>query len=153
MARATRQRQAIEHVFRHVGRPLSPEEVLEQARQATSTLGIATVYRHIRVLLDDGWLKAVSIPGGVTRYEVAGKPHHHHFVCRACNRTLDLEGCQLAPLCERHHGHRVESHELFFYGVCVDCSHGSGCGVQAEQSIQMVPHETSERRTMALEQP
>ena len=85
-------------------------------------LGLATVYRSIRALVDEDWLVEVELPGEPSRYEVAHKEHHHHFHCRVCDRVFDLDGCpgslrELAP-----RGFRVESHEIILYGQCPECS-------------------------------
>jgi Fe2+ or Zn2+ uptake regulation protein len=52
--RNTRQKQAIREAFERAGRPLSTEEVHGEATRASRGLGMATVYRSIRSLLDDG---------------------------------------------------------------------------------------------------
>lgn len=74
-------------------RPLSPQQVLEAAQTEVEGLGIATVYRNIKALLEEGWLVPVDLPGSATVYERAGKAHHHHFHCERCSRVFDLAGC------------------------------------------------------------
>jgi Fur family ferric uptake transcriptional regulator len=121
MERNTNQRRAIRQVFEEVGRPLSPFEVLELAKKHSPGLGIATVYRTIKVLVEDSWLSPVPLPNEAPRYEVAGKPHHHHFSCKQCGKVYDISGCpgdlkSIAPT-----GYQVESHDLVLYGVCGAC--------------------------------
>jgi Fur family ferric uptake transcriptional regulator len=84
-------------------------------------MGIATVYRTIKRLLDESWLAAVELPGEAPRYEIAGKPHHHHFRCNACNRVFDLVGCPNAFESILPAGFRLEGHELFLFGRCQEC--------------------------------
>lgn len=119
--RDTSQRRAIRKVLQDAGRPLSPAEVLQKAQRLVPRLGIATVYRTIKGLTDQGTLVAVELPGEPQRYEIAGKSHHHHFSCRACGRVFELEGCpgNLARLVPQ--GFVMEDHELFLYGRCKDC--------------------------------
>ncbi len=121
MQRETKQRRAIRRVFLESGRPLVPEEVVEGGKRFAATLGIATVYRNVKRLVEEGWLKTVEIPGDPVRYELASHPHHHHFVCRDCERAFDVHGCpqeidSLAP-----DGFQVESHEIVLYGTCPAC--------------------------------
>src|SRR5690242_5867264 len=97
--RKTRQKTAIRTVFEQTGRPLTTSEVLQIAQRDVDRLGIATVYRSIKALLEDGWLVPVELPGETPRYEVAGKGHHHHFHCESCGTVFELEGCQ--PAIER----------------------------------------------------
>nr|MBP9496652.1 transcriptional repressor [Bilophila sp.] len=90
MKRKTSQRAAIEQVFCQLDRPLGIEEILETGRMAVESLNQATVYRNVKLLLENGWLKQVCHPSLGTLYERTGKGHHHHFHCRVCNRVYDL---------------------------------------------------------------
>lgn len=121
MERDTRQRRAIRQVFEKSGRPLSPQEVLAGAHRHAPTLGVATVYRNLKALVDEGWLVAVKVPGEPSRYEPSGKRHHHHFRCRRCDRLFELEGCR-RPASRAPKGFVVESHELLLYGRCASCA-------------------------------
>jgi Fur family ferric uptake transcriptional regulator len=122
MERRTRQRDAIRQVFEDAGRPLGPNEVLDAGRSHVKGLGIATVYRTIGSLVEQGWLSVVELPGEPARYEVAGQHHHHHFRCRVCNRVFDLEGCppKLAELTPP--GFELEAHDVTLYGRCAECA-------------------------------
>ena len=124
--RNTRQRDAIRAAFERTGRPLSPQQVLDSAQSAVEGLGIATVYRNIKALLEDGWLTAIELPGGITLYERAGKVHHHHFRCDRCSRVFELAGCipDIHRLADRRFS--VTRHELVLYGICADCKSTAG---------------------------
>jgi len=124
--RQTRQRQAIRDVIGEAGGPLSPREILEHAQGRITGIGMATVYRTLKLLADAGVVQSVEIPGEAPRYELAGKGHHHHFYCRACGRVFEVEGCpgnfsDLAPP-----RFKVEGHELVLFGHCVDCINRKG---------------------------
>ena len=121
MERATRQRSAIRQALAGACRPLLPHEVLEAAREQVPGLGIATVYRSLKSLVDEGLLRVVALPGENARYEPVGHGHHHHFQCRQCERVFDVHACpgdlsRLAP-----DGFTVEDHDLTLYGRCKDC--------------------------------
>ena len=88
LARKTRQKDAIRSAFLHADRPLSPEEILTLAQASVSGLSIATVYRNVGGLVEEGWLTPVELPGEARRYERAGKEHHHHFSCRSCGKVF-----------------------------------------------------------------
>ena len=121
MQRNTRQRQAIKQVIERADRPLSPQEIHEAAAREAEGLGIATVYRTIKSLVEAGELTAVDVPGEPPRYEPAGKDHHHHFHCTRCGRVFEVEDCpgKLQDLAPR--GFRVEGHHLTLYGACAEC--------------------------------
>lgn len=121
MERSTRQRSAIRDAIEAAGRPLSPQEVLDAARVAVEGLGMATVYRNLKLLLEESAISLVQLPGDGPRYESAAHEHHHHFQCTACQRVFDVHQCpgdlaRMAPP-----GFSVDSHEITLYGHCSDC--------------------------------
>jgi Fur family transcriptional regulator, ferric uptake regulator len=122
MQRETRQRRAIRQTFEETDHPLSPKELLEGARKHVEGLGIATVYRNIRNLQDEGWIVAVDLPGEPSRYEVSGKGHHHHFHCRDCDRVFEVEGCPGNLKSVTPEGFQLERHEFVLYGLCEACA-------------------------------
>jgi Fur family ferric uptake transcriptional regulator len=123
-ARNTRQKRAIRDVFERAERPLSTDEILEAAHGTIRSLGIATVYRSIRALLDEGWLAAVEVPGRTPLYERAGKDHHHHFVCTVCSRVYELNGCPSEIRVELPRGFHATGHDVTMYGACAACGEG-----------------------------
>lgn len=121
MQRSTRQRHIIREVFARERRPLTPVEVRLVAAESLPSVGLATVYRAIRDLMAEGWLRTVDIPGDAPRYELADLPHHHHFLCRACGRVFDLPSCPAGIRNMAPSGFVVESHELTLRGLCSSC--------------------------------
>lgn len=126
MDRNTQQRDAIRDALEQAGRPLTPLEILAAAQARVPKLGLATVYRNIKSLVEEGWLRPVSLPGDAPRYELARIAHHHHFHCRVCNRVLDIQACpgELKHLVPR--GYHVEAHEVVLYGRCSTCAKSGG---------------------------
>lgn len=126
--RNTSQRRAIREAIEQAGRPLDANEVLAAAE--AEGLGLATVYRTLKLGVEEGWLMPVELPNAPTRYEKAGKKHHHHFECRTCQKVFDVDGCpgNLNPLVPD--GFIMEDHELILYGVCDDAE----CRESAEQA-------------------
>lgn len=119
--RNTRQKEAIRTAFLDADRPLAPDEALRHAQGQVPGMSVATIYRNIHALLEDGWLVAVEIPGQGTRYEVAGKEHHHHFQCTSCGKTFELAGCEPGWRPELPRGFHATGHEIFLYGNCDRC--------------------------------
>lgn len=123
MERITKQGTAILEVIKAAGRPLLSQEIFDLSSSKVSGIGIATVYRNIKSLLDQGAIQEVLLPGENPRYEVAeaGHDHHHHFQCYKCDKVYDVHACpgdltHLAPA-----GFLVKAHELTLYGNCAEC--------------------------------
>ncbi len=122
MQRDTRQRRAIREVIMTQARPLTPLEILSETQKLVPRLGLATIYRNLRLLLDEGFLREVLIPGDSPRYEQAGLGHHHHFYCFRCGRVSEIDGCRPEVNTLVPPGYVQEFHELTFYGTCASCA-------------------------------
>ncbi len=122
--RDTRQRTAIRAVVTDSSRPLLPLEIQERAQHTVPGLGLATIYRNLKLLVEDGDVRLVELPGEAPRFESAHHGHHHHFQCHACKRVFDVHQCpgDFSALAPR--GFKVESHEITLYGLCADCGKG-----------------------------
>lgn len=121
MERRTPQRHILRNVFKKAARPLSAQEALIEAKKTLPRLGLATAYRAINEMLEEGFLNVVSLPGDFQRFEISKREHHHFFQCNACDKVYDVEGCpgnipKVVP-----QGFHLESHELILYGVCQSC--------------------------------
>lgn len=120
--RSTRQRAAMRAVIEAAARPLSPQEICAVAQSDVPGLGMATVYRNLKLMVEAGEIEPVVLPGEGARYESTHHGHHHHFQCNECKRVFDVHECpgdldRLAPK-----GFTVERHELTLYGRCDECA-------------------------------
>jgi Fur family transcriptional regulator, ferric uptake regulator len=121
--RKTRQRDVIAEVIQEAAGPLTVNEILEQAQEEVPGLGIATVYRTVKLLIEADRIQTVILPSGETRYEPNDRGHHHHFHCRKCGRVFDLDSCPVTLARGRYdQGFIVEDHELTLFGLCPDCA-------------------------------
>ncbi len=125
MQRGTAQRRAIVRSLEDAPGPLTAQELHDRARQGLEGLGLATVYRNLAELEKEGEIVSVQLPGDATRYEPAGRGHHHHFRCVRCHTVFELDlGCPLTMLEDvtLPGGMRVTGHELVLFGVCEACN-------------------------------
>ena len=122
--RDTSQQRVIRHTIEEAGRPLSIKEVHEIATLDSPSIGLRTVYRIIKRLLEDGVITPVSLIGQSDRYELTevADSHHHHFHCTNCDRVFDVKGCpgrldRMVP-----NGFLLEGHEITLNGLCKACA-------------------------------
>ncbi len=121
--RKTRQRDAIARVVRQADRPLGMEEILVEASREVEGLGIATVYRAIKLLTESGEVVSVDVPGVGALCESSGKSHHHHFHCGGCGKTFDLHSCPFKERPSLPKGFSHETHSITIFGKCDKCGH------------------------------
>jgi Fur family transcriptional regulator, ferric uptake regulator len=122
MVRATQQRNAIRKALVSSGRPLSVGEILELAQSEIAGLGIATVYRNLKALQEEGWIARVDLPGQSPRWEIAPENHHHHFLCQTCDKVFEIYGCPEGLKNLLPNGYTLAEHEILLRGKCDVCS-------------------------------
>jgi Fe2+ or Zn2+ uptake regulation protein len=87
-------------------------------------VGRATVYRTLRLMLDQGLICRVILGDGGVCYRLSHKAHHHHLVCVGCGATEDVHLEDVEDVLARVRtatdydliGHRIE-----VYGLCPNC--------------------------------
>ncbi len=90
----------------------------------TQAPDVATIYRTVTTLVDQGVLHALALDGGVTTYGMATAPHHH-AVCTKCGSIIEVPARQLSSALE----HAIagssfalsEEAGLTLHGLCPQC--------------------------------
>ncbi len=127
-ARQTPQRNAVREALASGSGPMSAKQILDAAAAQAPGIGMATVYRALKLLADEGLVAVVEIPGQPPRYELTGQGHHHHLYCRGCSQVFEIMQCpgDFADLCPP--GFKVEGHELVLFGLCDRCARTNAAG-------------------------
>jgi len=122
MKRKTKQGEVISKVIELSERPLTPLEIHQLASKENSSIGIATTYRHLKMLGEKNQVVGVDYPGQPPRYEWADGKDKVHFACRSCNKLYALEDTtEDKPPVEEPDGFRVQGFEVMLYGICPKC--------------------------------
>lgn len=119
--RQTRQRNAIKRVFREQRRPLGPKEVIALASEEVPNLGIATVYRNVKAMMEENELEPVEIPGQSPRYCLPEDRTPNLFVCEKTDRVFFLSDSTVrVTLLQQPDSCKVDRSEAILYGVYRD---------------------------------
>lgn len=101
------------------------QEIHDGLRAGGTTVGLASVYRMVERLAEQGLVQRVDVGDGIVRYEPAGAAdHHHHLVCGACGKVepfLDTRLEHAIEAVEEESGYAVVAHEVVLRGACADC--------------------------------
>ncbi|MEX2555982.1 MAG: transcriptional repressor [Actinomycetota bacterium] len=111
------------------GEALSAQELHDRLRHAGSRTGLATVYRALRMLAEDGVVDVLREDPVQLRYRVCSIEHHHHLVCESCGRVEEIPECDVsewASRVARPRGFRVRTHRAEILGICEDCARSAG---------------------------
>ncbi|MER7892360.1 Fur family transcriptional regulator [Micromonospora sp. NPDC094482] len=123
--RNTRQRSAVSALLVEVEGFHSAQELHAMLRARGERVGLTTVYRTLQGLADAGEIDVMRPPGGEHLYRRCSEGHHHHLVCRACGRTVEVAGPTVESWAERvaaQHGYADVSHTLEIFGTCPACA-------------------------------
>lgn len=120
--RNTKQRAAVLAALTDSADFISAQQLHAQLGPAAPSL--ATVYRTLQSLVDDGTADTVTRKGEQI-YRACGSSHHHHLVCVACGATTEVSGDAIERWAEEtavDNGYRLVSHVAEIYGFCSACS-------------------------------
>jgi Fur family ferric uptake transcriptional regulator len=103
---------------------LTSAELLTMVEERDPSIGRASVFRTLELLVKLGIIWS-SVQGGSTvHYMLMPGGHHHHIICTNCNKLIEFDDCRLGTLIaklEQEYDVQVEGHLLELYGVCKDC--------------------------------
>ena len=92
--------------------------------QLPPTLGRATVFRTLKILVEAGVLCRVLLEDGDLHYQLSHQGHHHHLLCVHCGSSQDLTGCDIEDVLvntSATYGFELSGHWLEVYGRCRNC--------------------------------
>ncbi len=125
MQRMTKQRSAVSEALAGLEDFRSAQQLHELLREHGNSVGLATVYRTLQALAEDGDVDVLRTPDGEAVYRrCAQDGHHHHLVCRSCGRTVEIEGPGVEAWADQV-GAAQEftaiQHTVELTGICSDC--------------------------------
>ena len=94
-------------------------------QQLPPSLGRATVYRTLKILVEAEVLCRVLLEDGDLHYQLSHRGHHHHLLCVHCGSSQDLTGCDIEDVLvstSERHGFELSGHWLEVYGRCRECA-------------------------------
>ena len=122
--RITPQRLMILNAINGASGHVSAEEIYESIRKSYPGLNISTVYRTLELLKEMGLVTETDMGDGRVRFHSAGHEHHHHLVCSACGKVIDLDEEMFAPLIsmlKAKYAFHADLHHMAIFGRCKDC--------------------------------
>jgi Fur family ferric uptake transcriptional regulator len=121
---ATRQRLAVAEVVFFAGDHLSAEDVARRVERG-KTVGTATVYRTLDLLVQSGLVAERDFGEGFKRYEaVPPGQTHEHCVCSSCGKVIEFSNDRLERmigLLAEEVAFRPHHHRLEVFGLCREC--------------------------------
>lgn len=123
--RDTRQRTAVSALLGETDEFASAQELHARLRERGDGVGLATVYRTLQQLTEDGEVDVLRTGDGEAVYRRCSRGHHHHLVCRSCRRTVEIDSAAVetwAGRIARENGFADVDHVVEVFGTCSSCA-------------------------------
>lgn len=117
--RNTKQRDVIRNALSGRRDHPTAEQVHEAVVAVMPDMSLATVYRNLGLLADEGEIKRVISPGSPDRFD-PDTSDHSHFYCIKCGAVLDFAEGDL-PQSDIKTEHRILERQIIYKGYCRHC--------------------------------
>jgi Fur family ferric uptake transcriptional regulator len=121
----TRQRSALLALLDELDGFRTAQELHGLLAQRGERVGLATVYRGLQGLVEDGRVDVLRSDDGEASYRRCSTVHHHHLVCRDCGRAVEVSDPPVERWARRvaaEHGFTDVGHRVDLFGTCADCA-------------------------------
>src|SRR5262245_17371504 len=102
----------------------SVEQIRDLLLAKGHRIGLATIYRTLKILLSSGYVRQSKL-AGMTRYEpVINQPNHLHFICNSCGKTSEFPSRKIEQLIRQitaEHGFEERYSRYVILGLCKAC--------------------------------
>lgn len=124
MTKHSRQRDAVyDNLCLRKDHPTA-EDIYFSLKPILPALSLATVYRNLAMLEDDGRIIRIG-SGGTARYD-ADLSEHQHLLCEECGKVYDIMmKCDgITEKAAEIFAGRINSYSVLYKGICSECLNG-----------------------------
>lgn len=122
--RITPQREMIIAAISHNPTHITAEEIAVHLQEHTNAINIATIYRTLDLLWQEGFACRNDLSEGKIVYATFEHGPHVHLVCRKCNRVIDADIKVISTLgknLQEKYGFDPDLDHFSIFGVCSEC--------------------------------
>ena len=123
------QREQILATFLKTEKHLTINDLYDLIRKRHPQIGLATVYRTMKIICDAGLARETDFGDSTRRFEHKYKHQHHdHLVCLKCGRIIEVMSPAIEKLqtsLAKKHKFTAAKHRMEIFGICRTCKSGS----------------------------
>ena len=131
--RLTSARESILNILSKEKKHLSADELFSLARNSSPGIGLATIYRTLEFLSNNGVIKKLDFGTGMSKYELdqeSTEGYHQYIVCEICGKVLDNKSLEKKEIemfenfdkkIRLKYDFEIDLNRVQFYGVCKKC--------------------------------
>jgi Fur family transcriptional regulator, stress-responsive regulator len=100
------------------------DDIASAVRGEIGAISRQAVYNALAVLTDKGVLRRIQPAGSSARFEDRVGDNHHHLICRACGRMVDVDcavGDTPCLTAADDSGYEIDEAEVIYWGRCREC--------------------------------
>jgi Fur family transcriptional regulator, ferric uptake regulator len=101
------------------------QEIHSLLQESGSSAGLTTTYRNLNRFTAEGIVHVATRNDGEKLFRRCRSPqHHHHLICRACGKTVELLDRSLEDRIKnisRRSQFSGRDHELDIFSMCLEC--------------------------------
>jgi len=122
----TKQRELIlKFLYENEGH-FTPEDIyiLIKKEYPDVNIGIATVYRTLTLLENEGIASSISFGAQGKKYELGLKNHHDHLICTSCGKIIEFFDETMEAQQEKiasKFNFKMTDHTMKIIGLCENC--------------------------------
>ena len=117
----TKQRELLLGAIRSTDTHPTADELFQIVRRDLPAISLATVYRNLNYMVEEGLVRRIAVPGMTDRFDHCLESHDH-MICDHCGGIFDFSlpfdlGSEIAQSI----GGPISSYALVVRGVCPAC--------------------------------
>ena len=100
------------------------DDVAKAVRAEIGVVSRQAVYDALGILADKGLIRRIQPARSPARYEDRVGDNHHHLICRACGRMVDVDCAVGSAPCltpADAAGYEIDEAEVIYWGICSTC--------------------------------
>ncbi|MGB3509887.1 MAG: Fur family transcriptional regulator [Microcoleaceae cyanobacterium] len=120
----TRSQERVLKLLKTQKRSLSAQDIYSELRRCDRPLGLATVYRSLDALKQEGVVIVRTLANGESVYSCL-QQDQHHLTCVKCGTSILVNECPVHDLEDKlqdSHKFKIFYHTLEFFGMCDRCT-------------------------------
>src|SRR5215467_778808 len=134
----------------------SVEEIRDQLLKQGDRIGLATIYRTLKILLQSGYIRQLRVEGRTLYEPVIKQPNHLHFICNSCRSTVEFPSRKIENLIRQvtaEHGFDERYSRYAIFGLCKTCfrQQQKSAGVNEQQRLETTVVRDALELTLAIE--
>ncbi len=104
---------------------MTAEDIFAIVQSQTSAINLATVYRTLNFLVEQGLIHRADLGECGVVYSSRQHGPHIHLVCRQCGQVVEADAAPLtavAQQCQQAYGFALDLHHISLPGLCASCA-------------------------------